>query len=177
MGEPMESYRIRVKIGDSEFDAEGPAEIVQSQFEAFKQLLTALPPRNDTPVPQVVQQVPVIQQVAQDQDQPSFEKIFRVQGRVVSLTALPASTVDAVLLTIFGQRMFRNNDSITGAEIKDGLVQSGYRLDRVDRFIDKLTADGLVIKIGTGKASRYRLTNQGMARATALAKEILAKIP
>jgi hypothetical protein len=173
----MESYRIRVKIGDSEFDAEGPPEIVQSQFEAFKQLLTSMPPRNDTTVSQQVQQVPINQQVEQESEQPSFEKMFRVDGRVISLTALPANVVDAVLLTLFGQRTFRNNDSITGAEIKDGLIQSGYRLDRVDRFVDKLTADGLVIKIGIGKASRYRLTNQGMARAMTLAREVLATIP
>jgi hypothetical protein len=30
----MDSYRIKVKVGDHEFEAEGPAEIVQSQFES-----------------------------------------------------------------------------------------------------------------------------------------------
>jgi hypothetical protein len=173
----MDSYRIKVKIGDNEFEAEGSPEIVKAQFDAFRDLISSLPSRNDTPTAPTVQQPALIQQVAQDQEQPNFERMFKVQGRVVSLTALPVSVVDAVLLTLFGQRTFRNNDSITGAEIKDGLVQSGYRLDRVDRLVDKLTADGLVIKIGTGKASRYRLTNQGLARAIGLAKDVLATIP
>jgi len=78
---------------------------------------------------------------------------------------------------MFGQRHFRNNDSITGAEVKDGLEQSGFRVDRVDRHIDKLTNEGLVIKIGIGKGSRYRLTNQGMTRAQALAAELIATLP
>jgi len=173
----MDSYRIKVKIGNNEFDAEGAPEIVKAQFEAFKELITSLPVHNDTPIPAPAQQVAQSPQVTGDQEQPNFERMFKVQGRVISLTALPANVIDAVLLTLFGQRTFRNNDAITGAEIKDGLLQSGYRLDRVDRFVDKLTADGLVIKIGIGKASRYRLTNQGMARATGLAREVLATIP
>jgi hypothetical protein len=173
----MDSYRIKVKIGDNEFDAEGPPDLVKAQFEAFKEIITSLPPRNDTPIVQPVQQVPFIQAVAQESEQANFEKMFKAEGRVISLTALPANVMDAVLLTLFGQRTFRNNDSITGAEIKDGLVQSGYRVDRVDRFIDKLTGEGLVIKIGIGKASRYRLTNQGLARALGLARDVLATIP
>ena len=173
----MDSYRIKVKIGDNEFEAEGSPEIVKAQFDAFKELITSIPPRNDTRISHPIQQPPSVQQLAQETEATNFEKMFRVEGRVISLTALPANVVDAVLLTLFGQRTFRNNDSITGAEIKDGLVQSGYRLDRVDRFVDKLTAEGLVIKIGTGKASRYRLTNQGMARATTLARDVLATIP
>ncbi len=173
----MDSYRIKVKIGDNEFEAEGSPEIVKAQFEAFKELITSIPVRNDTPVSVPIQQATPFQQLAPEQDQPNFEKMFRVQGRVISLTALPANVMEAVLLTLFGQRTFRNNDSITGAEIKDGLVQSGYRVERVDRFVDKLTSEGLVIKIGSGKASRYRLTNQGMARASTLAREVLATIP
>jgi hypothetical protein len=173
----MDSYRIKVKIGDNEFEAEGSPEIVKEQFAAFKQMISEMPLRNDTPITPIVQQGSIIQQLAQESEPSSFDKMFRVQGRVISLTALPGNVMDAVLLTLFGQRNFRNNDSITGAEIKDGLIQSGYRVERVDRFVDKLTSEGLVIKIGIGKASRYRLTNQGLARAIALARDVLATIP
>ena len=173
----MDSYRIKVKIGDNEFEAEGSPDIVKAQFEAFKEIISSLPPRNNTPAAPLIQQVPIIQQIGQEAEPTNFERMFRVEGRVISLTALPGNVMDAVLLTLFGQRTFRNNDSITGAEIKDGLVQSGYRVERVDRFVDKLTSEGLVIKIGIGKASRYRLTNQGLARAIALARDVLATIP
>ena len=175
----MDSYRIKVKIGDNEFEAEGSPEIVKAQFDAFRSFIASRPVRNDTACYRCDFNKRFLNQSIIPEPEPliSFERIFKVQGRVVSLTALPANVLDAVLLTLFGQRQFRNNDSITGAEIKDGLVQSGYRVDRVDRSVDKLTAEGLVIKIGLGKASRYRLTNQGMARAQSMAKDLLATVP
>jgi hypothetical protein len=173
----VDTYRIKVKIGQNEFEAEGSPEIVQAQFEAFKEMLTSIPVRHDTPEAPPIQQVNSNQQVSAEQEPAIFDKIFKVENRVISLTALPGNVLDATLLTMFGQRHFRNNDAITGAEVKDGLEQSGYRVDRVDRFIEKLTTDGLVIKIGIGKGSRYRLTNQGMVRAQILAKDVIATLP
>jgi hypothetical protein len=173
----MDSYRIKVKIGENEFEAEGSPEMVKAQFDAFKEMLTSIPVRNDTPKGRDSQQVTTAQELAEDSELANFDKIFRVESRVISLTALPGNVLDATLLTMFGQRHFRNNDSITGAEVKDGLEQSGFRVDRVDRHIDKLTTEGLVIKIGIGKGSRYRLTNQGMSRAQALARDLIATLP
>jgi DNA-binding transcriptional ArsR family regulator len=173
----MDSYRIKVKIGENEFEAEGSPEMVKAQFEAFKEMLASIPVRNDTPPSRDSQQAPASQAVMEPTEVAGFEKIFRVESRVISLTALPGNVLDATLLTMFGQRHFRNNDSITGAEVKDGLEQSGFRVDRVDRHIDKLTTEGLVIKIGIGKGSRYRLTNQGMARAQGLARDLIATLP
>ncbi len=173
----MDTYRIKVKIGQNEFEAEGSPEMVKEQFEAFKSLVQSTPVHDDTPVVAPAQQAFSNQQVATDEEPSTFGKIFKVENRVISLTALPGNVLDATLLTMFGQRYFRNNDAITGAEVKDGLEQSGYRVDRVDRFIEKLTTDGLVIKIGIGKGSRYRLTNQGMIRAQALAKDLIVTLP
>lgn len=143
----------------------------------FKSLLASVPLSYDTPVANVAQQVVALPSPTQEAPKLVFDKMFRVDGRVISLTALPANVLDAILLTMFGQKLYRNNDSITGAEIKDGLEQSGYRLERIDRLTDKLTAEGLVIKIGLGKASRYRLTNQGMQRAQTAGEKVLETIP
>ena len=44
----MENYRIKVKIGEHEFEADGPADAVQSQFEMFKQLIANQPKPIDT---------------------------------------------------------------------------------------------------------------------------------
>ncbi|MGB6973515.1 MAG: hypothetical protein WBD67_02410 [Terracidiphilus sp.] len=173
----MDSYRIKMKIGENEFEAEGSPEVVKAQFEAFKEMIQSISVRNDTTLVRKSQQAALDEEIGDDYSTSSFDKIFRAEGRVISLTALPGNILDATLLTIFGQRHFRNNDSITGAEVKDGLEQSGFRVDRVDRHIEKLTSEGLVIKIGIGKGSRYRLTNQGMSRAQALAKDLIATLP
>ena len=36
-------YRLKVKVGDSEFDAQGPEESVKAQFEMFLQAVNATP--------------------------------------------------------------------------------------------------------------------------------------
>src|SRR5437764_1076733 len=35
-------YKLRIKVGQSEFDAEGPEEAVREQFEQFLEVLTVL---------------------------------------------------------------------------------------------------------------------------------------
>ena len=39
----MDGARIKVKIGDNEFEAEGPVETIQEQFNVFKELLSSHP--------------------------------------------------------------------------------------------------------------------------------------
>src|SRR6266852_1231085 len=39
----METFKIRVKLGDHEFEAEGPQEAVERQFETFKELVNNTP--------------------------------------------------------------------------------------------------------------------------------------
>src|ERR1700686_98761 len=39
---PMDdTYRLKIKLGADEFEAEGPIQVVQSQFAAFKELVEA----------------------------------------------------------------------------------------------------------------------------------------
>ncbi|HET9285653.1 MAG TPA: hypothetical protein VFR24_27185, partial [Candidatus Angelobacter sp.] len=46
---------------------------------------------------------------------------------------------DALMLTLLGQRTFRNNDSVTGSELTDGLRQSGLNVGRVDWRLEKFS--------------------------------------
>ena len=70
----------------------------------------------------------------------------------------------------------RKNDSVTGAEILDGLRLTGRQIPRVDYQLDKLTAAGDTITIGKGRARRYRLTNKGFPRAQGLAMALLKTV-
>jgi hypothetical protein len=166
-------YKLRIKIGDHEFDAEGPADVVQDQFAAFKEMIATLP----TPSRQ-----PQEQQRDTEQNNTSqlphlpLEKIIKVEGRVVSLTARCESVDEAVMLILLGQKEFRNNQEVTGAEIMDGLKQSGYLLGRVDLVLDKLSKEGSTITIGVHRARRYRLTNVGHSKALSIAKEVLTTV-
>jgi hypothetical protein len=166
------SLKLKMKVGEHEFEAEGPAEIVQAQLALFKEMIAAAPPRRFEGDSQ--------ERTKQELDalphQP-IEKIMKAEGRVVSLTAKSETVEEAVLLILLGQKDLRNNQEVTGSEIMDGLKQSGYQIDRVDRITDKLSSDGNVITIGVHRGRRYRLTNKGLGKALAVAKELIAIVP
>lgn len=173
----MDSTRIKVKIGNNEFEAEGPVETVHAQFEVFKQLLSSAPTvsqlaANGNPVNPVEKQPQPV-----EPPHIAIEKVLHAAGRIVSLTALPASPVDAALLIMLGHKDLRNHVSVTGQEIGDGLAQSGRPVPRVDRVMDKAIEDAYVLKTGIKRGTRYRLTNQGVLKALAIATDLLATLP
>jgi hypothetical protein len=170
----METQKLKMKIGQHEFDAEGPIDIVQSQFAAFKELISGLPL---TPAPQIPEAATKEKLVPISSAPLSIERILKTEGRVVSLTARCESIDEAVLLILFGQKELRLNQEATGSEIMDGLTRSGYRIGRVDNLMNKLTKEGSVITIGIHRGRRYRLTNLGVTKASEVAKEVIATVP
>ena len=172
----MTDYRLKVKVGGHEFDAEGSEEAVKSQFEAFKDLILNLP-KNKLETTESVEPAVQSSQNTASVTTTSLDRIFRAEGRVISLTAPPTSETDAVLLVLFGQRFYRNNENPTGSEIIDGLEQSGYRTPRIDRILRSLADEGAVIITGAHRGKRYRLTNQGHTRAEGVVKDTLARLP
>ncbi len=166
-------HKLKVKVGEHEFDASGEVEIVQAQFDEFKELIrlvASAPQAKPLPAPPANQPTDALPHMP-------LEKILKVDGRVVSLTAKCDSIDEAVLLILLGQKESRNNQEVTGAEIMDGLEVSGYKLPRVDRTMDKLSSDGSVIVVGLHRARRYRLSNSGLAKALLIAKDVIATVP
>lgn len=173
----MDTSKIKVKIGENEFEAEGPTEMVKEQFEAFKDIIRlAHDKKLNYPKADSVQAV-VNQLTADGIPTLNLEKIMRVSGRIVSLTALPATPLDAALLIMLGHNKLRQNISPTGQEIGDGLDQSGRPVPRVDRIMESAISDALVFKTGIKRATRYRLTNQGFVKAQGLAQDLIANLP
>jgi hypothetical protein len=173
----METTRIKTKIADHEFEADGPVEIVQAQFEAFLKAVCAPPIQK----PEAAK--PHSTEAKENIDDPNrlphipIEKIVHVSGRVVSLTAIPKSATDAALLIMLGQKDLRDNVSVTGQEIGDGLAQSGREVPRVDRIMDQALKDQHVLKTGVKRGTRYRLTNIGLSRSLTIARELIESLP
>jgi hypothetical protein len=172
----MDTQRLKIKIGTHEFEAEGPIDVVQSQFAAFKELIVGIPFEKQ---PTTQDQPPI--QGGLDERPPQshvqIERILKADGRVVSLTARCDSPDEAALLILLGQKELRSNQEATGSEIMDGLTQSGYRLGRVDHLMNKLSSEGSVITMGIHRGRRYRLTNLGLLKALEIAKEVIATVP
>lgn len=172
----MADYRLKIKIGEHEFEADGPVDAVKSQFEAFKELITSLTAQKQTnPSATESQSEPSL--TSQYVSNPQLDKIFQANGRVISLTVPPNSDVDAVLLILYGQRYYRKNENPTGSEIMDGMELSGYRTSRIDRILANLSNEGAVIITGAHRGKRYRLTHMGVSRAEGTMKEALARLP
>src|ERR1700741_4511405 len=98
----MAEYRLKIKIGEHEFEADGPVEAVTSQFEAFKELMATLPNRkaeNTNTTPNGTE--PPAQPPTMQVNTLNADRIFRADGRVVSLTVAPTTETAAVLLILY----------------------------------------------------------------------------
>lgn len=171
IGEKMEKQRLKMKIGEHEFDAEGPPDVVQKLFEAWEKLVLRVPSQKtaDPATTENTSEKGGSNDVLEVDGQ--LDHIMRLEERIVSLTVPPDGVDEAVLLILFGQKVLRENDSVTGAELMDGLRVSGQTVGRVDRLLEKASNSGDVIVIGQKRAKRYRLTNKGLTRARSIAKE------
>ncbi len=173
----METAKIRIKIGEHEFEAEGPPESVQAQFEVFRELIrNSAIASSPNPSLGLVQDVEG-KSVGSNKGHISLEKIMRITGRVISLTAIPPSVEDAALLIMLGHKDFRDNENVTGQEIGDGLALSGRPVPRTDRIMDRPISSSLVLKSGIKRSTRYRLTNTGHQRALEVARELVSSLP
>lgn len=172
----MAENRLKIKIGQHEFEAEGPVDIVQAQLAAFTELVSKLPA---APSPKVAEAAPEAkeQQNGANDGQLNLEKIMRSDGRLISLTVRADEVADAALLLLLGQRQFRASDSVTGGEILDGLRESGQAVPRIDYTMQRLAEDGFILSTGARRGRRYRLSNTGVARAQEIARELIALVP
>lgn len=179
--------KLRVKVGISEFEAEGPAEMVKQQYDDFlaavAKVSAAISPA--TPLPSTPAQAVInagtgtitgsatLNAVSADRDQ--FRRVFAENDAVISLRAFPNTETrdaDAVLLLIYGYQELRQNDyPVTGVRLMQAAKQSGLQIKRIDRTIE--AHDRLVLKAGMKRGRKYSLNNQGVTRAQELISEML----
>ena len=195
----MGELRIRIKYGEHEFEAEGAAEPVERRAEAF-QLMVAPPPVQapviqPAPASADVTAEPIEATPSQPTDTPShaeeqppqpeeppappplrLEEITHRRGPIVSLS-VKANVKDAVLVMLLGQRNFRQNESVSGIEIMEGLRGSGIDILRVDTLMTKLAQRGSVIAMGKHRRRRYRLSTIGAMHAEQIARGLSAQMP
>lgn len=172
-----DAYKLRVKIGPHEFEAEGPKDVVISQFETWKELIaspSAAQPTNPR-FPPAVTEVRTREGYAAPWD------IFNAdeKHKLITLRVHPTGDTreaDAVLLTLYGYRQTWQQDEVPVTRIKESLEVSGLRPGRIDRAVAPYIRSGLLIKTGRGKGGKYRLTNTGFAKADEMARTLFEKI-
>jgi hypothetical protein len=179
----MEPFRLKLKVGPHEFEAEGEQESVERQFSLWRELIAS--PSGVIPVAPSPPPAPPGTQPSSaalpelEAKRSDYERLFHHDARVVSLTVLPNGAqraADAALLVLLGQRTFNQLETVTGQQITDGLKLSGLSVERMDRnWGDHLDVN--VLRAGQRRGVKYRLTNPGLVRAREIANELLKTLP
>jgi hypothetical protein len=164
------NLRIKIKLGDNEFEAEGPADAVKAQVAAFERLLGREVQPEPAPPPSAVESVP-------SPAPPPIQFVARADANVVSLKVACDSLPQAVLVVLFGQRELRRASWVAGSEIMEGLRKSGFRIDRADHILKREASNGHIVINGKHRLKRYRLTTDGVERAKAITQSLAASIP
>lgn len=180
----METYKIRVKIGDHEFEAEGPADAVKEQFAAFKELVGAAPAPKGTPPPAKPSLPDSEDNDSREpgsSDRDRLKLLFSEEsdGRLITLRIPPQGErreADALLLIALGYRLLKGVDEVLVTVLKEASHRSGISIQRVDRVASRDVSDNLFIKTGSGKGGKYRLTNTGITRAKELMETALSNV-
>lgn len=161
----MGEIRIRIKFGEHEFEAEGSADAVDRHLETFRSLVAP---------PPLVEPKPIAQETKREL--PTWEKIMRVNGRVISLS-VQSHPRDAALAILLGQRHFLRSENVSGREIMEGLRNSGTGVARADLILKQHALKGYVIATGRRRLKRYRLSTDGLQRAQQIARALAANVP
>ncbi len=171
----MEPYKLHVKVGPHEFNGEGAEESVRRDFEKWQALIGKAPtvaPMKGVAMPRATESDGLVVNT-DDIDPVSFSKVFVSDSKnnYVSLRIRPQTDEkegDAIVLILLGHWYLRQQSEVAVIQLKAAMIQSGFRVARVDRMAVRPMRQGFVHKGGAGKGGRYSLTNTGIEKAKRL---------
>src|SRR5437660_4071245 len=144
----METFKLRVRVGDHEFEAEGPKDAVTSQFEVWKTLIEGgrHNPQNKAPADGNAPKA-----VDSDFSDTNLAEIFSIDsGRGITTLRVSVSgdkpVADAVTLLLYGFRRMQGMDDVPTTKLMAALALSGPAPDRIDRHVAAYVKSGLLIQ-------------------------------
>ncbi len=175
-------YKLRVKIGESEFEAEGSEDAVKEQYRLFLDALSATPQNSSENASQLVTPqgtqgtiTGYAPDVREDLNPGVLEKAYAQSKELISLRMLPEGKMrdaDALLMLLYGYLALKDEHFVPGTRLMKAARQSGLGIDRIDRAI--LPHKGLYNRGGARKGTRYGLNNQGQVKAKEILMEMFA---
>lgn len=170
----METHRIKAKIGEHEFDAEGDRELVSKQYDQFLATVNALsqlPKKDATQDDNTVNPPTNVNKSEETIPRDVLNRVFRTD-EPLSLLAKPMTDnvdADGLIILIYGMRVLKGEQTVTGLALMKSAKQSGLKLkaDRVDRTLASYVGE-LVNSAGKKRGLRYSLNNRGIAHAESL---------
>jgi hypothetical protein len=168
MSDPNASHRLKIKIGDAEFEAEGPSALVESQYAQFLEIVRSAPIKQATPAPKGDSTDPKrnnseLDEVPSEVPNEIISRIFKRTGDAISLLSLPRTEnpgADALIALLYGYRRLTAKHNVTGVALMQAARQSGVSIDRVDRVID--AREDFLMIAGAKRGRTYGLNNRGV---------------
>lgn len=174
-----EIRRIKIKHGDSEFEADVPADKVQPMYDQF---LVTMEKRNQAPqqpfnagsVDPSNKPKPHDAGLAEGQVDPRLARLFELRADgMVTLRVLPKGDLkeaDAFLLLLYGYRRLKDEEDVLATHLLRAAELSGLSSYRPAQAL--APHEPLVIRGGQKKGSTYSLNNQGVIKAQEIAARI-----
>ena len=145
---PACTHRVQVRIGDSEFIAEGDEQVVDAQYDKF---LAALGKKKRQ------------SQLTEEQ----LLVLFDLKDGTLRLKKKrfgPAA--EAILLLIYGHHAVLGQDDVLASELLESVD-----VERIDRPLERYR--NYVVRSGEKRGAKYALNGEGFAYAEQLAKQRL----
>jgi len=179
-----EFRRLKMKIGEAEFEADVPENKVQPMYAQFLFMLerrnqsVKRPPDLDARVPPqpetTVRVAPSAESLGKTVDEALLSRVFDLrEDGAVTLRVLPNGPdqiADALLLLLYGYHRIKHEECVLATELFRAAERSGISLRRPAKEL--MRNSRFVIRGGQRKGSHYSLNSQGLA----MAAEIAAKL-
>jgi len=185
--------KIRIRFaGGEEFEAEGSQNFVEQQRNYFLSLLgktapAQMPPAQpQNPAPLAANFYPKAPETGTAAGQSAvptisptrvWERIIREDGTRVYLRQKFKITIqEAIFLLLAGARALLKKPAYSALELSKSIQESGLTLPkRLDRLLAGELESGILISQGAKRSRTYKLSDQGFAKAFALAEKLSDK--
>jgi len=177
----QQPHKLHVKIGESEFTAEGTEQVVKDQFDLFLMAIKHSVPQgagsNGVPGAKAASTDPVgdLKRLPAE-ERVTLDRIFNVdENDLVSLKAIPKgenSDADGLIVLLYGFLKMVQKDDIYAPTLMAAAKQSGIQAERMYRIMESVSQ--YTNTAGQKRGRRYSLNNKGLTRAGEIIQQIVA---
>jgi hypothetical protein len=194
------AYKVRIKLGQAEFDAEGPEDTVKKNLAEFLEIAPTCaervakeprgfdfrdllgPPRAPNNKERADASAVTATETPSSTRETSVDprvlnRLFKDNGDgLISLRVLPKQSedraADTLFLLLYGFLILKGQSEVMSRDLLTCARQSGVSLDRIDHTLDRQRYHSLYTRGGSRTGTRYALTNPGILRAEEVASGI-----
>jgi len=190
----MANFKLKVKLGVFEYEAEGNEQSVCGQFEIFKMLYLTSPQnsvmsdfaspsiqKNSDPHPIPLPSATLPPPMPQNPSG-TLQRLFlhdpltsRVTCRI--LPSGPMKMADTILLLLLGHQELLGQPATSALALNQALAHSGGTVARLDRVLATYLKEQWILKTGKGKGGKYRLSKLGVEQAWEKAGHLVNLLP